>query len=156
MGLSLRRLPADEAFRRTPELVDLAVRAKATWGYDAQFLTQFAAEEMGPFDDAASTVLVAEDAGALLGFAMLVDRGQDRPAWLEDLWIAPEHQRRGVGTVLLEGVRSLARERGAGALELEADPHAEPFYLRHGAARTGLRPSSLRAEAAIPLMRIPL
>lgn len=67
---------------------------------------------------------VAEDDGPL-GFAVLVD------GWLEALYVAPERQRHGVGSALLE----LAKARfadGFGLWVFAANAAARGFYHRHG------------------------
>jgi GNAT superfamily N-acetyltransferase len=150
----LRRLGADEARARTDELLALARRAKATWGHDDAFLDRFVAEQMGPFDAPGSVVVVAEAEDALVGFAMVVDRGE--VAWLEDLWVDPLHQRSGVGAALVAAACDLARSWGSTAVELESDPDAEPFYLAQGAVRIGVRASTLRPGIDLPQMRFAL
>jgi ribosomal protein S18 acetylase RimI-like enzyme len=77
---------------------------------------------------AAKTVMVAEVAGAPVGFAVIHD------GWLEHLWIAPEHHRRGIGRKLL----AWARDAVPGDLRLYVFTHnvrAIAFYTAHGAAR---------------------
>jgi GNAT superfamily N-acetyltransferase len=151
----VRRLSPAEAASLGPELTDLAIRAKASWGYDAEFLAAFRATMMGPFDGPGSTVLVADDAsGALAGFAMLDDRGDH--AWLEDLWVDPALQRRGIGALLFRAAAALAQEQGHDRLDLEADPNAEPFYAAMGCTRHAVRESSLRPGVEVPLLRLGL
>lgn len=150
----VRLLAADEARSRTDELLALARRAKATWGYDEAFLDRFVAEQMGPFDGPGSVVVVAEEADALIGFAMMADRGD--VAWMEDLWVDPAHQRSGIGAALIAAVCDLARSWGSAAVELESDPNAEPFYVAQGAVRVGVRLSALRPGVELPQMRIVL
>lgn len=151
---SLRHLDAVEAQARTDELLALALRAKATWGYDEEFLDRFAAEQMGPFDEPGSVVVVAEAEDELVGFAMVVDRGE--VAWLEDLWIDPLHQRSGVGAALVAAACEAARSWGRTAVDLESDPNAEPFYVAQGAVRLGVRASALRPGVDLPQLRFVL
>jgi GNAT superfamily N-acetyltransferase len=86
-------------------------------------------------------VLVAEGAGALIGFCTAYqDLHSVRfgyRAWVEDLAVDPEHRSRGVGRALLDAAKAWARERGATHLELdsaEARADAHRFYEREGAA----------------------
>jgi GNAT superfamily N-acetyltransferase len=56
-------------------------------------------------------------------------------AWLEELYVLPEHRSRGVGMKLLTGVLERARATGAVAVDLEVDAghsRAESFYRRVG------------------------
>jgi GNAT superfamily N-acetyltransferase len=150
----IRALAPDEAAVSTPALIDLAIRAKGTWGYDDAFLEQFRTTMLGPFDTPGSTVLVAEDDAALLGFAMVVDRGDH--CWLEDLWVDPARQRQGIGALLFDAAVACARAAGHDRVDLEADPHAEPFYAAQGCARYAVRSSALRPGTTLPLMRLRL
>ena len=69
---------------------------------------------------------VAEDpGGALLGYAALT------PTWLDALYVAPSHQRRGVGAALLELVTSL-RPDGFGLWVFTTNTPARAFYRAHG------------------------
>jgi GNAT superfamily N-acetyltransferase len=85
--------------------------------------------------------LLAEDAhGETLGFALFFHtystwRGK-RGIWLEDLFVLPEHRRRGVGRVLLGSVAALAHERDCARLEwsvLDWNAPAIDFYRQIGA-----------------------
>lgn len=86
-------------------------------------------------------VLVAEEAGDILGYAFLVT--EEPPFWspryvpqLVDLQVRPDCRGRGIGTALVRASEAYLRERGAGALYLAVDPDANPralaLYLRLG------------------------
>ena len=92
----------------------------------------------------ASTVLVAEDSGELLGFASAyLDLNSVRygmRCWVEDLAVSPAHRSQGIGKALLEAAKAWARERGATHLELdsgEARADAHRFYEREQPAWRG-------------------
>ena len=56
-------------------------------------------------------------------------------ALLDELYVAPEHRGRGLGSSLLERVENVAREHGAQVLEINVDGEdtaARRFYERHG------------------------
>jgi GNAT superfamily N-acetyltransferase len=87
-----------------------------------------------------SVVLVAEDAGALIGFLTAYqDLHSVRfgyRAWIEDFAVDPDRRSQGVGKALLDAAKAWARERGASHLELDsAEPRkdAHRFYEREGA-----------------------
>ena len=70
-------------------------------------------------------VFVAEQAGCLAGFAVLID-GE-----LDGLFVEPHLWRRGVGAALVEKAVHEARNRGL-ALTVTANPAALGFYERCG------------------------
>ncbi|MSP49736.1 MAG: GNAT family N-acetyltransferase [Alphaproteobacteria bacterium] len=77
---------------------------------------------------AEARVMVALNDGVPVGYAAV------RDGWLEHLWIAPEHHRRGIGRKLL----AWARTSHPGDLDLYVFTHntrAIAFYLAHGAVQ---------------------
>jgi GNAT superfamily N-acetyltransferase len=114
-------------------LREIAVAAKAHWGYDLPRVEEWAA--MGDFEPASlreRLVYVAESQGEPIGWAALIPRGE--VGWLEDLWIEPGWIGRGVGRLLFEHVAACARDLGAERLEWEVEPNARGFYERMGGA----------------------
>jgi GNAT superfamily N-acetyltransferase len=84
--------------------------------------------------------LIAEDAGAPVGFALFFHNFSTFLAqpgiYLEDLFVIPEQRSRGVGRELLRELARLAVERGCGRLEwavLDWNRDAIAFYERLGA-----------------------
>lgn len=61
---------------------------------------------------------------------------------LQHFWLDPGQIGRGLGRRLFDHAVAEAKTRGASALWIDADPHAEPFYLHMGAARV----SATRAD----------
>lgn len=51
--------------------------------------------------------------------------------WLDELYVAPEHAGQGIGTALLDLVKSL-RPDGFGLWVFECNTPARDFYARHG------------------------
>jgi GNAT superfamily N-acetyltransferase len=85
-------------------------------------------------------VLLAEDAGTVVGFALFFHNYSTflgRPGiYLEDLFVLPEHRRRGWGRALLGAVARVAVERRCGRFEWAALRWNEPatlFYRALGA-----------------------
>ena len=61
-----------------------------------------------------------------------------RAAWLDELYVMPEHRGSGIGTMLLHEVRVAARAGGALAMDLEVEAGHErvsSLYERHGFSR---------------------
>jgi GNAT superfamily N-acetyltransferase len=127
-------------------LTELCWRSKAYWGYDEQFMAWVQAH-MGITAEqiAEAWVYVCQEAdGRVLGFYHL--RRLDSPEGalhLEDLFIEPDAIGKGYGKLLFDHAVALTRELGGDSFTLEADPNAEPFYLKMGCIRTGEHESSI-------------
>jgi GNAT superfamily N-acetyltransferase len=133
----------------------LALRSKAYWGYDAAFL-EACREELTVTTEMiiADEVRVATRAGVLQGLYRLSASGRD--ASVELLYVAPEAIGTGVGRQLWEDLIVHAAVDGATRLLIEADPHAETFYVRMGAVRTGSCPSGSIPDRMLPLLELSL
>jgi GNAT superfamily N-acetyltransferase len=86
--------------------------------------------------------LIAELDSRPAGFALFhgsFSTWECRPGlWLEDLYVAPEHRRGGVGRALLAAVAAIAVDRGCARLEwaaLDWNAPALEFYEKLDAAR---------------------
>ncbi len=127
MDISIRPARPQEGDR----LREIAIAAKAHWGYDEDWVRGWAAQ--GDFSQealAARPVLVADLGGRAIGFATLIAQGD--VCVLDDLWIDPDWIGRGIGTRLFEACAERARDLGAKRLEWEAEPNAVGFYQRMG------------------------
>ena len=135
-------------------LSDLALRSKAHWGYDAAFLA--ACRDDLILDVAmARAAVVAEADGAVAGFHLLVpERGAQAVGRLEMLFVEPVAMGRGIGRLLVRDALSRAAARGWRVLRLDADPHAETFYVRLGARRVGEVPSTAVPGRVLPLLEL--
>jgi GNAT superfamily N-acetyltransferase len=72
-----------------------------------------------------------EDAGRVLGFAT-VAVGPDGMLELEDLFVDPHWQRRGIARRLIEDAVRTARAAGHRRLSVTGNPHASAFYAAVG------------------------
>lgn len=148
MTVQVRRARADEA----AALTELAMRAKASWGYDAAFMEACRAElTLTPEKMAAWTIWVAEVDGALAGMVALAGGGE-----VEDFFVEPRLQGRGVGGALMATLTAAARAEGLAALALDADPNAEAIYHRLGFRTVGRSPSGSIPGRTLPRMRLGL
>jgi len=126
-------------------LSEIAYQSKAHWGYATADLDAWHAS----LTVARESVLgcptfVAEVDGAVVGFFQLRLNGSH--ADLEHLWVLPAFVRRGIGGALLAHAMQQARAAGASALHIDADPHAEAFYMAHGARRVGQRSAPIEGQ----------
>jgi len=89
--------------------------------------------------------LIAEQGGIVVGYAVAhqaADEGE-----ILNLGVAPSHQRRGVGRVLVEGLMALLADRGAREVYLEvreSNAAARRLYQHVGFREVGRRPGYYR------------
>jgi GNAT superfamily N-acetyltransferase len=150
--MTIRRARPEEA----AALSALAVRSKASWGYDEAFM-KACVDELGVSADFVRRhpVYVIEEGRRLLGFYTLEPLA-DGEVELGHLFVEPGAFRRGCGTRLLEHARTTARAAGHAVLVIQGDPNAEGFYRAMGAAKIGARPSASIPGRELPLFRIAL
>jgi N-acetylglutamate synthase-like GNAT family acetyltransferase len=147
--IAIRPARTDE----TERLSDICRRAKAHWGYDAAFM---AASEVAltitPAMIVRGRVLLAESApNEILGVATAEPLAAKGAFDLGHMFVEPNAMGSGVGRKLFEAIVALIAAEGAKKLVILADPNAEEFYRRMGAARVGDAPSD-----SIPGRRLPL
>jgi GNAT superfamily N-acetyltransferase len=151
----LRPARADEA----QALTDLALRSKAAWGYDADFLARCEPAlrvravdlEAGVAAEIAAGArhhVVAEVGGARVGFHVV--QAQDGDLLLDALFVEPAWLRRGIGRELFQQAMETAARVGANRLVTVADPHAVPFYERMGMRHDGSMASEIDGERRLP------
>ncbi|MEU2774532.1 GNAT family N-acetyltransferase [Streptomyces sp. NPDC007162] len=136
MGISIRPARPEEA----NFLTDLALRSKAYWGYDAQFL-ESCREELTLREGELSgrRAAVAEQNGGIVGFTTL--EGDPPQGVLGMMFVDPGVIGKGVGRLLFDHVVATARDLGFTQFTIDADPNAEPFYGAMGAVPVGVVPS---------------
>ena len=97
-------------------------------------------------------VFVLEADGVIAGFATVKPR-PDGDTDLDGLFVEPKMQRGGFGRLLVDYCAGVARERGATALYVIGNPHAEAFYLACGFKQIGIAETRFKPA---PLMRLAL
>jgi GNAT superfamily N-acetyltransferase len=134
-------------------LSDLALRSKAHWGYDEEFLDACREElTVAASDVERLRVTVADDAGAIVGFYAL-DGGPPETE-LCFFFVEPERIGGGIGRMLWRQCRATAAQIGASRIRIESDPYAEGFYLAMGAVRVGEAPSQSIPGRTLPVLSI--
>jgi GNAT superfamily N-acetyltransferase len=105
----------------------LKLRSSLAWGDHIEELQALPEAREVPAEHV-PYVIVAELDGRIVGFAtVLADKGAIQ-AELEDLFVAPEVWRMGVGRTLLAEVECRAAELGARSLRVVAGERVRPFY----------------------------
>jgi GNAT superfamily N-acetyltransferase len=84
----------------------------------------------------AGLVRVAEQAGVVVGFSVLLARAGEA-CELDGLFVEPERMRGGIGRRLVEDAVAIARDRGATRIDVVANPQALEFYAAVGFTPAG-------------------
>ena len=130
--MKIRPATPDEA----AELTDIAIEAKQYWGYAPEVMdTWHSTLTLESVHIDLSPPFVAEEEGEIVGFYQLIADGDKME--LEHMWVKPEFMRRGIGKQLIAHAIASAKQRGAKAMRIDADPNATAFYLSCGAYRVG-------------------
>jgi GNAT superfamily N-acetyltransferase len=137
-------------------LTELALRSKAHWDYDAEFLEACRAElTIVPEYVASHTIFVLEEKGKLLGFYSL-ERQADENVELVHLFVEPDAIGKGYGKLLWTHAVEKSRQLGFHEMIIQSDPFAEAFYLAMGARRVGVIASGVLQGRTLPLLRFSL
>ncbi len=91
---------------------------------------------LGPEGLAEGRTYVAEEEGALVGFATWLKAGGISE--LEDLFVDPGWRRRGIAAALVNRIAQVLRARGVTHLEVTANSHALGFYRAAGFTDCGV------------------
>ena len=138
-----------------PRLTEIAMKAKASWGYPASFMARCrAALAVDAAMIGERAFFLAEDENGTLGFYGF--EPEPDGIGLSHMFVLPEASGRGVGRMLWNHAVAEARRRRAAALIAVSDPNAAGFYRRMGAVRTGFRPSEIDPALPLPIYRLAL
>ncbi len=118
-------------------LSERALRSKAVWGYDDDFLNACRDElSVSPTDIDTNCIRVGEDVGSVVEFYRLSIKAGVGSVDL--FFVDPDSVRHGYGRLLWTGdLARQAQERGLTDLTVDSDPHAEAFYRAMGCRSAG-------------------
>jgi GNAT superfamily N-acetyltransferase len=122
-------------------LTELAMRAKASWGYPDDFMSACQPE---------LTMTHAKIAASLN-----IQPGSDK-AEIEDFFVDPNFHGRGIGATLMSTLLETCLSCGVKAVGLDADPNAEGIYNRLGFTTVGRSPSRSIPGRMLPRMELRL
>ena len=128
----------------------MVLRAKAHWGYDADFMAAATDELTHSADELGDDLVVWANSLAVLGMAKVSVSGE--MAQLDSLFIDPKGMGQGIGAALFRWAATRARDQGANVMRIDSDPFAEAFYLHMGAIRVGDVPSGSIPGRLLPLL----
>jgi GNAT superfamily N-acetyltransferase len=136
-------------------LTKLAMAAKASWGYSDAFMESCRAElTITPAKMAAWSVWVAQLDATICGLIALNVAGTKGNAELEDFFVHPSYQGRGIGRALMSIVLRMCLARSVRVLRVDADPNAENIYQKFGFATVGRSPSRSISGRTLPRMEL--
>ena len=92
-------------------------------------------------------VWVAELEGRPVGYVRFVAPDATRRAWLDDLYVAPDAERQGIGSTLLDLVRAMLPD-GFGLWVFAENHPARRFYAARGLVELGETDGSQNPEGA--------
>ena len=126
-------------------LGSIAFESKAYWKYSPEVMAGWREHLVVRLEPAACRpTFVAEEAGVVAGFCQVVIEGAVPD--LDHLWVRPAFIGRGFGRALLGRASATLTELGYTRLRIDAEPHAEAFYRRCGATRTGDVPAPIAGD----------
>ncbi|MGJ8662117.1 MAG: GNAT family N-acetyltransferase [Marinicella sp.] len=131
---------------------ELAIRAKAYWGYSATFM-QAVKEEL-TYSEASITenpTYMAVKNQQVLGFYQLIEIDLTHVE-LEALFIDPQFIGTQVGTGLFAHAVTYAGAQNYQKMSVQSDPYAEGFYLKQGCVKMGETPSLSISGRMLPML----
>jgi ribosomal protein S18 acetylase RimI-like enzyme len=139
------------------QLTRLARSAKASWGYPAEWLDAWRDALTITEEYVLRNAVFVADAGDDLAGVAALERVAGA-AVLEHVWVAPSHQRQGIGEALVRHALAVAREAGDRIVRVTSDPQALGFYERLGGRVSGYVPAPTPGEPdrALPVLELPV
>ncbi|MEM9302927.1 MAG: GNAT family N-acetyltransferase [Pseudomonadota bacterium] len=133
----------------------LAMRSKAHWGYDEDFMARCRDElAVTAAEIERHPTAVVETDGRPAGYCQL--RPTDTGGEILALFVEPDALGQGHGAALMAWALEQARGLGWSELTVDSDPHAEPFYRHCGGIRIGAVPSGSIPGRELPVLRFEL
>lgn len=137
-------------------LTEISFKSKHYWDYPEAYFKVWQAElTITPAYIQNNLVYAAERDGEIIGYAAIVQVKVDFLAgkvfvqkgfWLEHIFVIPEAIGKGVGSALLNYIKSECRKMRISTLLIFADPNARGFYDKAGASYQGESPSSIEGR----------
>lgn len=136
-------------------LSQIALQAKAYWGYDQAFMDACAEElkvTASRIQNPTFHYMVAEQAGSIAGFYCLAYE-EELGCELDALFVTPEQMGKGIGKALFGHAMDTAKAQGYRHFHIHSDPYAEAFYQSQGCVTVGQIASGSIAGRNLPLMQ---
>ncbi|WP_299409268.1 GNAT family N-acetyltransferase [Acaryochloris sp. IP29b_bin.148] len=141
-----------------PALSQLAIHAKAYWGYSPAFMTACRPEltyTSAQIIHPQFHFFLAETGDRLIGFYGLEPCSAQEMELLA-LFVSPAFIRQGYGRILMQHAQKQAMACGTQTLMIQSDPNAEAFYLAMGARAIAKTESASISGRYLPLLVLDL
>jgi ribosomal protein S18 acetylase RimI-like enzyme len=140
---------------RLVELLGILFESEAEFSADSE--KQRAALQVILADSAKGRIFVARDGREVVAMASLLytisTAEGGKAALFEDLVVAPDHRKRGIGEALLKHVIAQARAEGVLRITLLTDmqnERAQAMYRRAGFVGSPMKPMRLKIKKGLP------
>ncbi|MEX1030722.1 MAG: GNAT family N-acetyltransferase [Paenibacillaceae bacterium] len=133
-------------------LSQLAFESKSYWQYDQEYLVAAREQIKITYSDIEQDyVYLYEDEQGISGFYHFMNIQCDP----ELVWffVHPKSIGTGIGKILWNHLLELIRNLEINEFMIKSDPNAESFYIKHGATRIGWKPSSVKGDMKLPLLK---
>lgn len=137
---------------------ELAVRSKGHWGYSQDFLDackEELAATPAEFNDPNFHFRAMELNDKIVGYYAIVCVSPTLYE-LDALFVEPVFIGKGIGKQLMEHAKELVKKLGGSKITLQAEPNAEPFYLKSGGVAVGKKESQSIKGRYLSLIEIEL
>lgn len=151
-NIAIRKAREDEG----EVLTALSMRAKQSNGYDDAFMARCRDELAVTATRLAADEYWVAESDRVCGCASLSVRPDGKTAQIHSFFVEPDFHGMGVGKMLWSKLRDRAEALSLDSLCLDADPNAEPFYIKMGFSRIGEVASGSIAGRTIPHMKLDL
>lgn len=121
-------------------LTDLALKSKASNGYDEEFMVQCVEElKVEVPEGGLDNIRVAEVSREIVGFCAVLGKAPEGE--LGFMFVEPARKGEGIGRCLFNSAVNTALSKGFKSLTIDSDPHAEISYKKLGAVEVRKVPS---------------
>ncbi|MDW3645537.1 MAG: GNAT family N-acetyltransferase [Bacteroidia bacterium] len=139
----------------TTELSSLTFRSKSYWGYDSAQIKAWESElrlSEEYIENKGVYKLLGEH--VVIGYYSYFELNRELVK-LDNLFVDPPFIGQGYGKILLDDFLQRIQKLGYKEVHLDADPHAESFYIKHGFKIIGHLESSIK-NRFLPVMAMEL
>jgi GNAT superfamily N-acetyltransferase len=137
----------------SPILTSIAFEAKRTWNYPDHYFETWKNElTISEEYIQAKIVYCIEFNSVYAGFYSLVFNPTDQffgdvfveqGWWLDHMFIVPQYQKMGIGTLFMEHLKTICSEMGTTVIRIFVDPNAAGFYEKMGSVKIRSSKSSI-------------